>query len=132
MSSNQGNGLCMLFDMLIHCNIHISSRFTALDGVSQPSYCMLLLLQLNALLRFIGQNLGSTKSNGKSYQILTVSYSAFLFLSWFWLLQYYQALRLSEKKLHQLRHCWKTKPIIKEYNITFVYTAPPELRHYIT
>lgn len=61
--------LCMPFDTLIHCNIHISSRFTSSDGLSQSSCCVLLLLESEALLRFIGQNLGSTKSNGKSCQV---------------------------------------------------------------
>lgn len=64
--------LCMLFDTFIHCNIHISFRFTAPDGLFQLSCCVLLLLQSEALLRFIGQNLGSTKSNGKSRQVFTV------------------------------------------------------------
>jgi len=64
--------LYMLSDTLIHCNTHISSRISAPNRLSQPSCHVLLLLQSEALLRFIGQNLGSTKSNGKSCQVFTV------------------------------------------------------------
>lgn len=56
-----------------------------------------LLLQLEALLVFIGQKLGCTNSNGKSCQLFTVWCSVIPFSSWSWLSQCYQSPRLSEK-----------------------------------
>lgn len=55
--------MCIRFDSPVHCNIHISPRFIASEGLSA---FLLVLSQLEALLRFTGQNLGSTNSNGKN------------------------------------------------------------------
>lgn len=71
--------MCMIFANLFHCNIPIAPRFIASEGLSA---FLLVLLQLEALLRFIGHNLGSTNSNGKICWVFTVWCSVFPFSSW--------------------------------------------------
>lgn len=87
----------MLFANLIN-NIHISPRFIASEGVSA---FLLVLLQLEALLRFIGQNLGSTNSSGKSCCVFTVCCSILLMVLTITVLSVTQ---ISRQNL-QLEHC---------------------------